>query len=126
MFASLAKETHAGIKILVGLFSVAAAVLTALQTFLKYSELSDKHRIAGGKFANLKHRIELLSSLTLPPQDELKQQLTMIEDRWAKVREESPNLPQGIWKRFETAANNDETNPDHPDWPERHFRSIVR
>lgn len=114
VFASLSKNTDVRLQILVGLFSVTAALLTALQTFLKYAELSEKHRVAGAKFANLKHRIELLASLPEPPPDELKQQLTMIEDRWAKVREESPNLPTRIWNNVKKSLTYEEQNRRYP------------
>jgi hypothetical protein len=111
VFVSLSKNAdlgHVALQILVGLLSVTAAVLTALQTFLKYSDLSEKHRIAGAKFANLKHRIELLSSLPPSSEGELKQQLTMIEDRWSKVREESPTVPIRIWQGIEKSLTFEE------------------
>src|SRR6266481_6908548 len=47
--------------IVVGLLSIASVVLTALQTFLRYSELAERHKIAGARFADLKHRIELVA-----------------------------------------------------------------
>jgi len=115
VFASISKNTEIIIQILVGLFSVTAALLTALQTFLKYSELSEKHRVAGAKFANLKHRIELLITLVEPPPEELKKQLTMIEDQWAKVREESPNIPTRIWNKIENSWTYKEHNLRYSD-----------
>jgi len=101
VFASLSKPANITLQIVVGLFSVTAAVLAALQTFFKYSELSEKHRIAGAKFANLEHRLELLGTMPPASADELKKSLTMIEDTWAKLREESPNLPGRVWQRIE-------------------------
>lgn len=103
VFASLAKTTDVAFQICVGLLSVTAAVLTGLQTFLKYSELAEKHRLAGAKFANLKHRIELLS--TLPPSSEadLRSALEGIEETWSKLREESPTLPSRVWRRIENS-----------------------
>ncbi|HEY1136656.1 MAG TPA: SLATT domain-containing protein [Xanthomonadaceae bacterium] len=110
VFASLSNNTETYIQIAVGLSSVIAALLTALQTFLKYSELSEKHRVAGAKFANLKHRIELLASFAEPPPDELKQQLVVIEERWEKIREESPNLPTRMWSGVEKSLTYEEHN----------------
>lgn len=116
VFVSLSKAPpFAGLQIITGLLSVAAGVLAALQTFLKYSELSDKHRIAGAKFANLKHRIELLFSMPPEQPDELKQQLTMIEDRWSKVREESPSVPTKIWAQIEKSLPFEEHQRRYPD-----------
>ena len=76
-----------------------AAVLTGLQTFLRYAELAEKHRLAGARFANLKHRIELL--MTLPAEADMHSQLVVLEETWAKLREESPSLSSGVWRRIE-------------------------
>lgn len=101
VFSSLEKTADVRLQIAVGLLSVVAAVLTGLQTFLRYAELGERHRMAGAKFANLKHRIELLS--TLPPASdlELRSALESIEDAWSKLREESPTLPARVWRRIE-------------------------
>ncbi|WP_133511467.1 SLATT domain-containing protein [Candidatus Thiosymbion oneisti] len=103
VFGSLSKsaESNEIIVIIVGLFSVTSAVLTGLQTFLQYSELAEKHRIAGARLAHLKHEIELLA--TLPPNndEELKTKLEQIETQWAKFREDSPNIPDKLWKKIE-------------------------
>ena len=76
------------LQISVGLLSVASAVLGALQTFLRYSELAEKHRVAGTHYANLRHRIELLAAMPLEHKDKLREALANIEQRWAKQREE--------------------------------------
>jgi hypothetical protein len=100
VFSSLDKTADVRLQIAVGLLSVTAAVLTGLQTFLRYSELAERHRIAGAKFANLKHRIELLS--TFPATDsDLRASLEALEESWARLREESPTLPARVWRRIE-------------------------
>ena len=99
VFSSLEKSADIRLQIGVGLLSVVAAVLTGLQTFLRYAELAEKHRLAGARFANLKHRIELL--MTLPAEADMRSQLVAIEEAWAKLREESPSLSSGVWRRIE-------------------------
>lgn len=100
VFSSLDKTADVRLQIAVGLLSVTAAVLTGLQTFLRYSELAERHRIAGAKFANLKHRIELL--LTFPTADsDLRASLEALEESWARLREESPTLPARVWRQIE-------------------------
>jgi hypothetical protein len=105
VFATLQKSSEtahfAWIRILVGLLSVAAAVLASLQTFLRPSEVSEKHRIAGARCAAIKHEIELI--MAMPPENEekLREKLSQINQRWEKLREESPNIPKGIWSRIE-------------------------
>lgn len=99
VFSSLEKSADIRLQIGVGLLSVVAAVLTGLQTFLRYAELAEKHRLAGARFANLKHRIELL--MVLPAEVDMRSQLAALEETWAKLREESPSLSSGVWRRIE-------------------------
>jgi hypothetical protein len=103
IFATISKDQNIAVQIVAGILSVAAAMLTALQTFLKYSELAEKHRLAGAKFAALKHQIELLSIFPPASDAELKTGLQAIEADWAKLREESPTLPPRIWGRIESS-----------------------
>jgi hypothetical protein len=114
VFATLSDAADVRVQIAVGFLSVAAAVLTGLQTFLRYSELSEKHRLAGAKFANLKHRIELLVAFPPSTEEELKEALTSIEETWSKLREESPTLPTRIWRRIERTMSFDEHQRRYP------------
>ena len=106
MFASLAKlpiepSIQLWVQIATGLLSVAAAALAGLQTFLKYSEQAERHRVAGAKFANLKHRIELLLAFPSAMPEPLRTQLAAIEDEWNRIRQDSPNLPDRLWRKIE-------------------------
>lgn len=114
VFASLARDTYIGLQIFAGLMSVTAAVLTALQTFLKYSELSEKHRVAGAKFANMKHQIELHSSIQPSTSDEMRQKLVIVEEHWSKIREESPTIPSRIWHSIEKTLTFEEHSRRYP------------
>lgn len=106
------------ITVLVGLLSVISAVLVSLQTFLRYSDLSEKHRVAGARFANLKHRIELLG--TMPPTDtqDLKSELTKIEEEWNKFRQDSPNIPFSIWSHIENTLTYEVHEERYPNFAE--------
>src|SRR6476660_8437127 len=104
VFGSLAAEKqNIVITIVVGLFSVAAAVLASLQTFLKYSELAERHKLARARFGDLKHKIELIAVFEPSDADALRSQLAEVEEEWKRVREESPNIPARIWNRIEKA-----------------------
>lgn len=83
--------------ILIGLLSVIAAALSGLQTFFKFSELAEKHRIAGAKYAHIKHEIELLATFLPTKDSELIALLQKIEGEWGKCRQESPNIPDSLW-----------------------------
>jgi len=89
------------IRVIVGLLSALAATLAGLQTFLMYSEVSEKHRIAGARFAHLKHRLELLMSSERPSDADLNRRLKRMELDCSALREETPSIPDTIWKRIE-------------------------
>lgn len=87
------------VKIGVGLASVLAAILAAIQTFLRFAERSEKHKLAGVRYGSFKREIEQKSAF--PSQDikELQQFIDGLRIRWDKLVEESPTIPKGVWDR---------------------------
>jgi hypothetical protein len=73
------------------------AVFAALQTFLKLSERSQKHKNSGARYGALRRKIETLRVVTKIPEKSLSD-LTEKMDRLAT---ESPSIPVFIWKRTE-------------------------
>src|SRR4051794_32317862 len=63
VFATLEKEVAVGIKVAVGLTSVTAAVLSALQTFLGFAERAEKHRDSGSRYGTIRRKIEAFQAL---------------------------------------------------------------
>ena len=100
IFATLSEGADLWIKVGAGLLSVSSAVFAALQTFLKYYELSEKNKIAGGKYANLKQSIEMIATFLPKDESELKNEMQKIEDRWDRLREASPSIPTRVWNRI--------------------------
>jgi hypothetical protein len=60
VFATLEKQVSFWVVIVVGTISVFAAVLAALQTFLRFPERAEAHRRASAEYENLAQRAELL------------------------------------------------------------------
>jgi hypothetical protein len=58
-FATFNEASSKGAKILVGIISITAAVLASIQTFLGYSQVAERHRIAATRYANTRRAIEL-------------------------------------------------------------------
>ncbi len=116
VFATSQHTTSLWIQIAVGLLSVAAAVFASLQTFLKYAETAEKHRVAGARFAHLKHEIELLSAM--PPSDEkrLHDALAQIEKRWDRLRRDSPSIPNRLWRQVERGLTFEEHERRFPNF----------
>jgi hypothetical protein len=58
-FATLNEATSTRAKVVVGSFSILAAVLASMQTFLGYSQVAERHRIAASRYANARRAIEI-------------------------------------------------------------------
>lgn len=100
VFASLQKSPHVSIQIIVGLASIAAAVLASLLTFLRYNERAEKHRLAGVRYGTIMRQLE--QALLIPPhnEDEARDFFNSIRDQWDKLNEESLTMPTKIWDRI--------------------------
>ena len=60
IFATLETSPQAWAKIFIGLLTVLAAILSSLQTFLRFSELAERHKVAAVKYGALRREIETL------------------------------------------------------------------
>lgn len=63
VFATLEKSVALGLRVGVGCISVAAAILAALQTFLRFAERAELHRQAFAGFDSIVRDIELALAL---------------------------------------------------------------
>jgi hypothetical protein len=95
LFSTLATVADERVIAAAALLSVIAVVLTALQTFLNYSELAAGHRTAATAYGDLRRRMEQLVVFGSPAG--LREQMADIGETWAKLDQESPDLPQGIF-----------------------------
>lgn len=96
VFATLQRETDTRIKIAVGIASITAAILMALQTFLHYSERAEKHRLVGVRYGALRREIE--KRLAFPPaRRDLEAYLESVRIQWDKCNEDCPTVPKSIW-----------------------------
>ena len=105
IFSSIAQTaTSDNTKILVGLFSVLASVLSSLQTFMKLPEKGEQHRIFGAKYGGIRRKLEQIyasrESQTISPQ-----LLEYLNNELNSLAEEAPDVPaKAIKKIQETAA----------------------
>ncbi len=109
IFATLQQSTSIYIEILVGLFSISAAVLTSLNTFLGYSERADKHKIAAVKYGDLRTEIE--QYMRFPSEENFEKVLESFRNRWKKQNEESPIISEKLWKQVEKAIGTRSRGP---------------
>ena len=97
VFASIGKTVNQNLQIFVGVVSVLAAVLASLQTFLRFSERSEKHRSVASRYGALRREIEQTISFNdggVSP-DKMDSIRAVID----RLAEEAPNIPTKIWKR---------------------------
>lgn len=94
VFASISSIPKIWVQIVLGLASVAAAVLTSLQTFLGYSERAEKHRLAGAKYGALGRELEHMRSGSANLSDK---QISDVRERLDALAIESPDTPQPIY-----------------------------
>ena len=93
--------THTGWQILFGLLSMAAAAISALQTFLNLSERAAKHKSAGAGYGAVRRELELLKSL--PPADEegIRAALLAIKEQMDELAANSPSIPSAFKARID-------------------------
>jgi hypothetical protein len=96
VFASLGNNVNKWLQIFVGLLSIAAAVLAALQTFLGYTERGEKHRSAAAKYGAIGRELEAMLVSTQPPSDT---ELADVRKRLDALALETPNTPIPIYRQ---------------------------
>jgi hypothetical protein len=99
VFATLESATTPNYRIIVGLISAAVAVLSALQTFLRFEERAEKHRAAGGQYGALRRELEQTRAAG-PPYD--TQLLTRIRQKFDSISDQAPEITPRVWTRTET------------------------
>jgi uncharacterized protein YqhQ len=102
VFASLAETTPTTwSRIIVGLVSIVAAVAASLQTFLKYGETADMHRVAGAQYGAIRRSLELLKTMPPSTMEEMQVQITTIKDLMDRLASEAPGVPSRMKDRID-------------------------
>lgn len=91
-FANLAENPRVEMQILAGLMSLVAAILAALQTFLRLNERATAHHSAGARYAGVLREIETI--LAIGDESEAVKSLESIRDELDILGKESPHLPK--------------------------------
>ena len=98
LFASLQKDTASvGLRLALGLVSVLAAVLAALQTFLAFGERADKHRGAGSTYGAIRREIEQLHAVPPRTANGVEAVMTRLRERLDAAAEKAPDVPDRTW-----------------------------
>ena len=98
LFATLTKQTiNSTLRLVIGLVSVIAAILTALQTFLRFGERADKHVVAGDWYSAVRRDIDEI--LALPPhlRERPKECLDKLRKEMSKIGQQAPEIDDRLW-----------------------------
>lgn len=98
VFATLESATALGYRISVGIISASAAVLAALQTFLRFDERAEKHRAAGGQYGALRRELEQARAGG-PPYD--ARVINDIREKLDSISSHAPEITARVWARTE-------------------------
>jgi hypothetical protein len=110
VFATLEQQVDLRIKIIFGLINVVITVFGSLQTFFGYGERVEKHRLAGAKYASIARELEQVIATGNIMNE--KEPLDRLRERMDTLSQESPQIPDEIWRRAEEAYT--KLNPSKP------------
>ena len=111
IFATISDDPAVGWKIVAGLLSITAAVLAALQTFFKYSELAEKHRVSGAEYASLKRRLDSYQLLFAESDGNRKDYLDALESIVTdldQLERDSPDVPDDLYDKAVSEQRSDD------------------
>lgn len=93
VFATIESSPSLGFRIGAGLLSIAAAVIAALQTFLKFDARAAGHRETSAKYGALRRELDQLRATDSPIG---KAQLAAIRSRWDEIDATAPPVPNRV------------------------------
>jgi len=91
-FAAINDQSGDSAKIAVGVVSVVAAVMASIQTYLGYSQLAERHRVAAVRYAALRRDIELAIA------SGASDQVTKIRQEMDKIGAVGPQIGARVWE----------------------------
>ncbi len=97
-FAAINDQSGDGVKVAVGIVSVVAAVLASIQTYLGYTQLAERHRVAAVRYAALRRDIEV--ALANPSADEVGR----IRREMDKIGAVGPQIGARAWNKSKNIA----------------------
>jgi len=85
-------------KIAVGLISLLAAILAALQTFLRFGERAEKHVVAADWYAAVRRDVDQLLVLPAEKRGTPKSCFDRLRKQMSKVGQHSPEIGDRLWR----------------------------
>jgi hypothetical protein len=80
--------------------SLSVTVFASLQTFLRYSERSEKHKTAATEFGKLRRELEQIIALIPDGESVAKHEIESIRTKWGELSTHAPAIPNRIYTRM--------------------------
>jgi hypothetical protein len=90
VFASLGKAQDTSITVVVGMLSVLAAILSGLQTFLRFSERAEHHRSVAAKYGSLRRELEQIIASKRDEQSDMTKTIDALRLKMDQLAAEAP------------------------------------
>ena len=83
-----------------GIISLCIAVLAGLQTFLKFSQRSERHRMAGARYGGIKRSLEEVLIMHTDSKQDAKSEVHEIKKELDALASECPEIPTRILNKY--------------------------
>jgi hypothetical protein len=101
IFATLNAQVGSEFKVILGLVSIAAAILLSLQTFANFGSRAESHRLAGVKYKIVIRELEQILAGPLQQCLENAEFLNNLRSRLDSLETEAPIVPESIYRAVE-------------------------
>ncbi|MDQ3569297.1 MAG: SLATT domain-containing protein [Actinomycetota bacterium] len=100
LFATLSDANLARpVRVVIGVISLLAAVLAALQTFFGFSQRAERHVIAADWYSAVRRQLEELIALPSGERGSPKECLDGIRKEMSKIGQQAPEIGQDLWSK---------------------------
>lgn|ERR1035438_3217934 len=86
-------------KLAIGLLSLAATILSSLQTFFKFSERAESHRVYAARFGAIRRELEALYARTAVAQE--VGNIDALKDKLDQLAEGAPDVPPKAFRALQ-------------------------
>ena len=122
VFASIQdQKVPTGVRVVVGSVSILAAVISSLQTFLRYGMRAEGHRVAAIRYETLRRDMAAVLAIPRASRTDPLRQLDSVRNRMDRYAKESPTIGEREWDRLERKFHLSKVPPD-PAWSRRTVR----
>jgi hypothetical protein len=98
VFTSLDATDIGNYKILIGLISMLATIVTALHTFLGYAQRSEKHKAAAAGYSSIRKTLERIKTTPENYAENFDNEMAVMQSEFDNLATSSPSVPESIGK----------------------------